>query len=116
MLWINALYSADAAYGDALELYAGSRRSAFSRLKAFESVYRDLFPFFKKTRRAGASPTQEEVMRDAKAMLRGKRDGKVAIENTSPKVTAGRREVVDEAGGVESGKWKVGSGKWNFSL
>jgi hypothetical protein len=96
MLWNNALYAADTAYGDALELYAGARRSAFSKLKAFESVYRDLFPFFKKTRKAKTGPTQDEVLSDVKALLRGKRDGRVVIENVRPKVTGGEHKVIDK--------------------
>jgi hypothetical protein len=104
MLWNNALYTADAAYGDALELYAGARRSAFSKLKAFESVYRDLFPFFKKTRKTGAPPTQEEVLSDVKGLLRGKQDGEVVVRNVRPKVTGGVHEVIDVKEGAGNGE------------
>jgi hypothetical protein len=34
--------------------------------------------------------------RDFKAFLHGRRDGEVAIVNVSPKVKAGKREVIDK--------------------
>jgi hypothetical protein len=35
-------------------------------------------------------------MRDASAIIHGRKDGKIVIENVTPKLTGGRRRIVDE--------------------
>jgi hypothetical protein len=35
-------------------------------------------------------------MRDAKAIARGKKDGRIEIENIKPKLTGGVHKVIDE--------------------
>jgi hypothetical protein len=59
-------------------------------------IFKTLQPFFKKHKRAGAEPTAKQVERDARAILHGKKDGKIIVENISPKTTAGVRKVVDD--------------------
>ena len=44
-----------------------------------------------------AAPTQKKAKRDVDALLKGKKDGKVVIENIKPKLTGGKHEVIDEA-------------------
>jgi hypothetical protein len=41
-------------------------------------------------------PTEKELERDVHALLHGKKDGKIVVENISPKTTAGVRKVVDD--------------------
>jgi hypothetical protein len=55
-----------------------------------------LQPFFKRPRRPGEEPTEPEVERDVRALLHGKKDGKVVIENETPHVVGGKHVVVDE--------------------
>jgi hypothetical protein len=102
LLWNITLQAADAAYNDALSFYGSARMTARKKDALSVPVYKALFPFFKKTRRAGAPPTQKEVLSDANALLRGKKDGEVVIRNVKPKVIKGAHEVIDvkyEGGG-----------------
>jgi hypothetical protein len=59
-------------------------------------LFRALQPFFRRTRRVTAEPTAKELERDLHALLHGKADGKIVVENISPKVRAGARKVIDE--------------------
>jgi hypothetical protein len=95
-LWNITLKAADAAYADARAFYGSVRLLAKSKFESSTTVYEVLFPFFKRTRKAGAPPARKKVMRDANALLSGKKDGEVIIRNLKPKVIRGRREVVDE--------------------
>ena len=64
-------------------------------------LFRTLFPFFEKRRRANAEPTTKEIEQHLHALLHGTADGKIEVENITPKVTKGARKVVDE---VSKGK------------
>ena len=64
-------------------------------------LFRTLFPFFEKRRRAAAEPTAKEIEQHLHALLHGTADGKIVVENESPKVTKGVRKVVDD---VRKGK------------
>jgi len=59
-------------------------------------IFRVLQPFFRRPRRASAEPTAKELERDLHALLHGKKDGKIVVENISPKKSAGVRKVVDD--------------------
>jgi len=63
--------------------------------KALE-LFRALSPFFKKSKPAAAQPTGKKTERDMHALLHGKKDGKIIIENISPKLSGGVHKVVDE--------------------
>ena len=41
-------------------------------------------------------PTQKQAKKDFNAVLKGKKDGVVIAKNIKPKVTGGKREVIDE--------------------
>jgi len=41
-------------------------------------------------------PTKKQQLRDAKALINGKRDGKIVIENINLKTSAGKYKVVDQ--------------------
>jgi len=60
-------------------------------------LFRTLSPFFTpRNKRANAEPTAKEIERDLHALIHGTADGKMLIENESPKTTKGVRKVVDE--------------------
>jgi hypothetical protein len=96
MLWNITLQAADTAYADALKLYASAREAADSGMEASINVYKDLFPFFKKSGKTGGAPARKEVLSDVNALLSGKRSGEVTVRNVKPKVIKGGREVIDE--------------------
>jgi hypothetical protein len=83
-------------YTDALEYYAGVREAAKRRVDPAETLDRDLATFFKRSPQTGKEPTEKQLKRDMNALLRGKKDGKIIIENEKPKITGGSRKVVDE--------------------
>ena len=41
-------------------------------------------------------PTEKQLKRDFDALLKGRKDGKLLIENEKPKTTGGKRTVIDE--------------------
>jgi len=97
-LWNVTIQSADIAYTDALEFYASVREAAKRRVDAAETLYHALSPFFKhhKTESEDAPPTKKQALRDFKGLESGKHDGLLVIENEKPKLTGGKRKIVDE--------------------
>jgi len=59
-------------------------------------IFRMLQPFFRRPKRSSAEPTAKELEKDLHALLHGKKDGKIIVENISPKKSAGVRKVVDD--------------------
>jgi hypothetical protein len=98
LFWNIVIESSDVLYTDALEFYASVREAAKRRVDPAETVYAELAKYFKShgVRRAATEPTKRQLKRDANALLSGKRDGKLLIENISPKATGGKRAVIDE--------------------
>jgi hypothetical protein len=100
-IWNLTLQGADVSYTDALEFYAAIREAAKRRIDGAETVYKYLEPFFKGKggSASGNCPgmeTKKQLKRDFMALLRGKRDGKIVVENIKPQAAAGVRKVVDE--------------------
>jgi hypothetical protein len=96
LLWNVTLLAANTAYEDARAYYGSAQMLAKRKFRKSREIYEKLFPFFKKTKRDGASPAQKEATRDFKAVLRGKRDGEVIVSSVKPKVLKGKREVIIE--------------------
>jgi hypothetical protein len=96
LLWSITIEAADVVYTDALEFYNTVKEAGRRRVDGAESVYRKLERFFKHARRAGEEPTKKQQLRDAKALINSKRDGKIIIENVNPKMIAGKHKIVDE--------------------
>jgi hypothetical protein len=95
-LWNITIQSADIAYTDALEFYASVREAAKRRVDAAESIHNALSPFFRRHRSGTEEPTEKQALRDFKALEHGKHDGKLIIENEKPKLTGGKRKIIDE--------------------
>jgi hypothetical protein len=84
-------------YTDALEYYSQVQDAARRRVDSAESIYNELHGFFRSHgNRHRDEPTEAEVERDVKALLKGKKDGKVVVENIKPKMTGGKHKVIDE--------------------
>jgi hypothetical protein len=106
IIWNITMQASDIVYTDALEYYASVREAAKRRVDAAETIHKDLEIFFKKTRRTPAEePTEKELKRDIDSLLRGRKDGKVVVENVRPKLSGGARKVVDEHF-TDSGQFK----------
>jgi hypothetical protein len=96
LLWNITIEASDVAYTDALEFYASVREAAKRRVDAAESPFNELAAFFKSRGTREGEPTEKQVKRDLNALLHGKRDGKIVVENIKPKVTEGKHKVIDE--------------------
>jgi hypothetical protein len=100
-LWNITIQSADIVYTDALEFYSSVREAAKRRVDAAETLYHILSPFFKKmgmrTEEEGAEPTKKKALRDFKGLESGKHNGLLFIENEKPKLTGGKRKIIDES-------------------
>jgi hypothetical protein len=97
--WNINVESSDMIYTNALEYYSQVQDAANRRIDAAESLYTELAAFFKSrgTRpEDGTEPTRKEVKRDMNSLMRGKKDGKIVIENIKPKATGGVHKVLDE--------------------
>jgi hypothetical protein len=95
-IWNLVIQASDVTYTDTLEYYATVREAAERRIDGAESIHNELEPFFSKAQSEKEEPTKEELVMDAKALINSKHDGKIVIENVSPKVTGGVHKVVDE--------------------
>jgi hypothetical protein len=97
-LWNITIQSADIAYTDALEFYASVREAAKRRVDSAETLHNDLSTFFKKskTETEGGEPTEKKALRDMKSLIHGKHDGRLFIESERPKLTGGKRKIIDE--------------------
>ena len=94
--WNITVEGADMAYTDALEFYSQVQDAARRRVDAAEALYEDLHPFFRHSPRETEEPTKKKTKRDFNAIMAGKKDGKVVVENIRPKTTGGKHEVIDE--------------------
>jgi len=95
--WNINVEASDMVYTDALEYYSQVQDAARRRVDSAESIYNELHGFFRNMgQHEGEQPTQKQAKRDVDALLKGKKDGKVVIENIKPKLTGGKHEVIDE--------------------
>jgi hypothetical protein len=99
-LWNITIQSSDIAYTDALEFYASVREAAKRRVDAAETIFHELSIFFRRSRLATEDsetpPSEKKAKRDFNSLLHGRHDGKLVIENIKPKLTAGKRKIIDE--------------------
>jgi hypothetical protein len=97
-VWNINVEASDMAYTDALEYYSQVQDAAERRIDPAENLYAELSVFFKNLGMQGTEgePTEMQVKRDANALMHGRKDGEVIIKNVRPKITGGKREVIDE--------------------
>jgi hypothetical protein len=102
ILWNIVLQASDIIYTDALEYYSQVEDACKRRIDPAETLYNDLRTHFKKmgtkseTASEGGAPTEKKAKRDFNALHHGKKDGKIVVENISPKTTGGVHKVIDE--------------------
>jgi hypothetical protein len=59
-------------------------------------LFRALSPFFHRAKRVSAQPTIKQSEKDMHAFLTGKKNGFFGVENFSPKLTGGKRKIIDK--------------------
>jgi len=92
----DLLVAGDEAYRIALMYYNSVKEAANRRVPGAEAIFRILRAFFSRPRRAKDEPTQQEVERDVKALLHGKKEGEIIVKNQNPVTSGGVHEVIDE--------------------
>jgi len=95
----------DEAFQMALGYYNTVREASRRRQPGAQALFRELQPFFQRGRMPSAEPTEPEVERDVKALLHGRKDGKIVIENEREHMSGGKHVVVDETY-KERAAWK----------
>ena len=95
-LWNITVQSADIAYTDALEFYASVREAAKRRVDAAETLNAALSIFFKHHRAETEQPTLKKAKTDLNSLFHGKHDGRLVVESVTPKLTRGKRKIIDE--------------------
>jgi hypothetical protein len=90
------LLTGDEAYRISLMYYTAIREAANRRVPGAMAIYQILQAFFHRSSSGSNQPTEAQVERDVKALLRGRKDGKVIVENERPHTAGGKHEVVDE--------------------
>jgi hypothetical protein len=89
------IYSDD-AYSMALLFYNNVKEMARRGDPMAKELASELKTYFKKTKSSDKEPTEKEEMRDARALIKGKKEGKMIIENIKPHMTGGVHKVVDD--------------------
>ena len=85
----------DKSYRLANNYYNSVREAARGQVRDSETVWKLLRAYWK--RKPKAKLTQEEVIRDAKAVIHGTKDGKVCVSHTSDPVVPGEKTLIDTA-------------------
>jgi len=94
----NALFTtSDDAFRMSLIFYNYVRYLARTGEPGAVAIFNMLQPFFNRPRRSSSELTEPEIERDVKALLHGKKDGKVVIENKTPHAKGGKHVVFDDA-------------------
>jgi hypothetical protein len=88
-------------YGDrtfrlALQFYRSARDLARQGDQDAMAVFNMLRPYFSRSRSADAPPTEPEIISHAKALLHGKKEGRIVIEGRTAHKTAAAHAVIDE--------------------
>jgi hypothetical protein len=87
----------DYFYTDGLDFYAAVSEAAKRRVDAAEAIHAELFnTYFKRKKSAGKPETETQQLKDAKAIIRGTKEGKFEAENIQPKAAGGVHKVIDE--------------------
>jgi len=90
------LQTSDVSFQMALAYYNTVREATRRRQPGAQTIFKLLQQFFRRSLRPSDEPTEQEVERNLHALLHGKKDGKIVIENERPHLTGGKHVVIDE--------------------
>ena len=94
------------AYRLSLMYYNAVKEAARMRVPGAQELFKILQPYFRMQAVKHDEPTEHEVERDARALLKGRKEGRIVIENQADKVIKGERIVVDETHKPAKAAWK----------
>jgi hypothetical protein len=92
----SMLVYSDSAYGLSGIFYDMVKEMSRRGNPIAMELFRALLPFFKRAKRVTGTLTEKEALREEKALLRGKKDGIIGVENFSPKLTGGVHKIIDK--------------------
>ena len=75
--------------------YASVRTAARQQVPDAEAVFDMLRLFWKRRRRITDEPTEHEVERDVRALIRGNKDGEIIVRNESDSIVKGAKVLID---------------------
>jgi hypothetical protein len=89
----------DIAYHCALEYYNSLKAAAKNNIIDAKSEYNYLKTFFKRTKRKTrvGQPTEKQLKKDVKSLLKGTKEGTIVIKNENPTTSGGKRTITDTA-------------------
>jgi hypothetical protein len=90
------MLQADSCYRDALRIYNSLKEQTKAKVPGAQPLFDALKTFFRKRRGEGDEPTEMELERDIKRLIHGHADGKIQIENESPKIIGGIHKIIDD--------------------
>jgi len=100
------LVMGDNLYRQALSYYGSVRDAARRRVEGAQVLFDRLRVFFRNIRHKSEEPTEAKALRDARALIHGRKDGEIIIENERPHLSGGKHVIVDETHKSE-GKFKA---------
>ena len=107
------LVMGDNLYRSALSYYGSVRDAALRRVEGAKALFDSLRVFFKSMRRRSGEPTEHEALRDARALIHGRKDGEIIISNEADHVVKGERTIIDETHKQRAGFKETESGEIN---
>jgi hypothetical protein len=96
LLWNITILSGHVTRSNSLGYYATLREAAKRGIDPAEHMYKEMEVFFKRINKTEGKPNKKETLSRANALMRGDREGEIVIKNVSPKVIAGKKEIIDE--------------------
>ena len=102
------LVMGDNLYRQGLSYYGAVRDAARRRVEGAQVLFDQLRNFFRNRRnkRYDEEPSEAKALRDARALLHGRKDGEIIIHNEADHIVKGERTIIDEThknrGGWES--------------
>jgi hypothetical protein len=101
----NLLQTSDLAYRLSLMYYNSVRDAHRRRVPSAQAIFEMLQGFFRRRPATPAEPTAQKALKDAKALLRGSKDGKVIIEGHGRQITPADKTIIDQMQ-QKYGAWK----------
>ena len=94
----SLLDASDKAYAAASIYYSELKTAAKKNVPGAQAALDLLRNFFAKSKpdTSSSEPSIKQAERDARALLHGTKDGKIIIENESPKIIGGKRKIIDD--------------------
>jgi hypothetical protein len=92
------IVTGDVLFNLALLWYRNIQVLSERRVPGAEAIYRELRTHFRRhsSLRSDQQPTEKQILRDAKALLHGKKDGEIVIEGHAKHTTPTEKRVIDD--------------------